>query len=164
MALEALKKITEIKHEEISQTLENEDKEVVVPKTKYLFFFIGEKKYSIWEKQILNVLKNVKLYYFPFAPDFIDGVINFHNAIYPVVNYEKLMHESAENSVLELNVVVENSSGKFAIRVSGIDDFYMVPDESCSDEYVYFNDEKIPVLNIENINQSIISSCHKEAK
>lgn len=175
MALNALKKISEIKHQtEVSQNEEVEEKEDDIPKTKYLIFYIGKEKFSIKECLILNILKTVKLYSYPFAPDFVDGVISAHSKICSVVNYKKMTGDFSENLELILYVILETDTDNFALRVSRIEDFFMIPDDAYSEEtekknnfiqgYILLNDEKIPVLDIPEINQKIITSCSMEAK
>lgn len=177
MPLRILEKISEVSNEDCSQKniLQEE-----IPETKYLFFFIGKKKYGVKESQIANVLRESRLYYFPFAPEFIDGVVNCHNQICPAINYEKLSGVCSEHTNLSLFVVMRTESDLFAVRVTAVEDFYMVPDEcfcdgdedflkeNCSGEKDFiqgilcFDDEKIPVLNVQSVNQSIGAACRKE--
>lgn len=172
MALEALKKISEIEHTEAPQTDEPEE---IVPRTKYLFFYIGEAKYAVQEKQVQNVLKSLNLYTYPFAPDFIDGVISSRSRIYSVVNFETLCGTSPKLSELMLYVVMKTDQDCYALRASGIEDFFMVPDEAYSPKsheddsdfiqgYLSFNEENIPVLDVMQINEHIISSCSREVQ
>lgn len=169
MSLEALKQIVDIGKGEVPQL---EEPEIIVPKTKWLIFRIGDEKFSIKESLVANILRDVKLYDYPFAPDFIDGVINYHNKIYSVVNYKKQIKEQSNDSDLNLFIVVKTDSDNFSIRVSKIEDFFMIPDDDYSEKeilgenhfiqgYFLFNDEKIPVLDISAINQNIIFSCKK---
>lgn len=177
MPLEILEKISEVSNEDCSQKniLQEE-----IPETKYLFFFIGKKKYGVKESQVVNVLRESRLYYFPFAPEFIDGVVNCHNQICPAINYEKLSRVCSEHTNLSLFIVMRTESDLFAVRVTAVEDFYMVPDEclvdmdedfckvNCSYKKDFiqgilcFNDEKIPVLNVQSVNQSIGAVCRKE--
>lgn len=182
MALEALKKISEIKNIENSLTSESNEKELLVPKTKWLVFYIGETQYAVKECDVQNILKSVTLYDFPFAPIFVEGVINFHNKIYSVIDYKKLVEKEntgafSENSESVLYLVLKNDSGSsvngdFAIKISAVEDFFMIPDENYSastetnsefvSSFVSFREEKIPVLDIEAINLNVISRCSKE--
>lgn len=173
MALESLKQIVNIGKEEVPQV---EEPETIVPKTKWFIFYIDDEKYSVKESQVVSILRDVKLYKYPFAPDFIEGVINFHNKIYSAINYKKLIKTQTNDSDLSLFIVVKTESDDLAIRVSKVEDFFMIPDEAYSENnlkdekseenpfiqgYFLFNDEKIPVLDISSINQSIIFSCKK---
>lgn len=174
MALEALKQIAEIGHFEVSQDNEQEE---IIPKTKWLFFFIGKEKYAVCENQVLYILNDVKLYNFPFAPQFIDGIINNHNKICTVVNYKKLINDFSSDLEMNLYIVLKTDTDDIALRVSRIDDFYQVPDEAYSlvktiDQEnedckfivgnLNYEEEIIPVINIQTINDVIIGSCNKE--
>ena len=127
MALEALKQIAEIGHFEVSQDNEQEE---IIPKTKWLFFFIGKEKYAVCENQVLYILNDVKLFNYPFAPEFVDGIINNHNKICTVVNFKKLINEISLDFEMNLYIVLKTDTDDIALRVTSIDDFYQVPDES----------------------------------
>lgn len=177
MPVKMMQETSEVLNDECSQ---KKNPQKVILKTKYLFFFIDKKKYAVTEKQVLNVLRDSKLYYYPFAPEFIDGVVNCHNKICPAVNFEKLLGVCSEHTNLSLFIVMRTESDLFAVRVTAVEDFYMVPDEcfydmdedfcklNCSYKKDFiqgilcFNDEKIPVLNVESVNQSIGAACRKE--
>lgn len=174
MAMEAIKQIAEIEDLKVPQ--ENEQKEEI-PKTKWLFFFIDEQQYAVCATQVLNILKNIKLYNYPFAPVFIDGIINNHNKICPVVNYKKLVNKVSDDSTLNLYIVLKTEADDIAVRVTSVNDFYQIPDEAYSlvqaedvekknSDFILgslsFKEEKIPVLNVKAINEEIIGSCNKE--
>lgn len=171
MALEALKKISEIQNKEVPQADEQEES---IPKTKWLVFYIGKKKYSVKENNVANILQDTKIHLFPFAPFFIDGVINFQNKICSVLNYEKMINSFSGDSDLNLLIILKTGSDNLAIRISKVEDFFMIPDDCyCEDTSadddnfiqgrIVLGDEKIPVLNLSKINDTIISSCKKEA-
>lgn len=170
MALKALKQISEINSTEVPQ---EDEQEIIIPKTKWLFFYIGETKYCIRESQIVNILRDEAIFDFPFAPPFVEGVINFHNNICSAVNFRKLINENSDDTDSNLLLVFKTDSDDLCLKVTRIDDFFMIPDESYTQNentdndiftegYLLYENENIPVLNIISINKKVISFCKKE--
>lgn len=174
MAMEALKKIAEASQQKAPQEDEQEE---VVPKTKWLFFYIGQKKYAVCESQVVNILKDAKLYNFPFAPLFVAGIINNHNKICAAIDYYKLTGQASDEFEFNLYIVLRTNADDIAVRVTGVDDFYQVPDESYSSDQgenqeienlnfikgnLDLEGEKIPVIDVQAINEVITRSCSKE--
>lgn len=161
-----------INNREIVEKLEKDDsKNIVVDTTvktlKFVIFEVDDKTYSLPGEIVQEIVLDLPIYYLPFVPPYIRGLINRHGQPYTVVDI-KTLFEKKELSARRF-IIIRNREDKISLLISEISKIINIEESSVSkitsenntSDYflnsIAVNGEDIPVLNIEQILRKINS-------
>lgn len=158
--------------------------EEIIPVTKFLVFnYYSNNKIAVKAEYAEEILRNIKTYDIPFAPEFITGMINQHGKINVVISLEKILSSKekiSEEEIINLNksklfvsIKGSNERNGFCIKIENIKDFYEIPDaqienfelKNRTEEEKYFagnfiiEKEKIFFLDIEELKNVLKENC-----
>ncbi len=85
---------------------------------KMILFNIDDKLYAAYGSLIQEVILDFQIYYLPFAPFYIRGLINRHGEPYSVIDLKLLFNNEKLNAKTFL--VLRNKIDKLAILITGI--------------------------------------------
>jgi len=109
---------------EKSQTAENVEK---TKKNVWLVFTMGNKLYAIPAESVKEILRDAEIFPLPFAPDYLNGVVNRYGDPYAVIDPAILINEPAQSSFL---FIVINDESHSCFRITDVRDFYTADENS----------------------------------
>ena len=129
----------------------------------WLTFVVGQDKYAILSSDIKEILRNNDIFYIPFVPDYIKGVINSYGIPYAVFDVSSFLGRGKLTSRL---YIILKDSNNLALQVDELLEFHAdneidITHLSCNREYPYYSailkikDETVPVLDLKGIEVSI---------
>ena len=95
---------------ETGQQEENEERTV-----KFLVFDIRGKKYALHAEDIREIVMDIPVFYIPFVPPYIRGLINRHGEPYTVFDLNVLFEKEKQDSSTYLILNLENDQLAFLI-------------------------------------------------
>lgn len=103
---------------EKSQTAENS---VITKKNVWLIFMMGAKQYAIPADCVKEILRDAEIYPLPFAPEYLNGVVNRYGDPYAVIDPAIVINEPAQKNLL---FIVINDENHVCFRITDVKDFY----------------------------------------
>lgn len=146
----------------LSQPLQQKREETV----KLIVFSLGEELYGFEAAHVREVVKAERITFVPFAPDFIEGVINLRGSIISVVDLGKILNIQDDTRIDERwLIVVEAGSIEAALHIDLAWGVIDVPKSSIEPPLVtlekgqtehlkgeaHIDGDLIGILNLENI-------------
>ena len=99
---------------------------------QYIIFLLGETYFGVEIHQMLRIIRLTTITRVPHAPDFLEGIINYHGQAVPVVDLKKRMALSAgEKYSDEARILlVELETQPVGMLVDAVVEISRLPDES----------------------------------
>ena len=86
--------------------------------TEALIFDVDEARFGVWSTDVKQVLQAVAISKLPGAPHLIEGIINIHSHVVPVLNFRGLFQLPAKEVALTDHLIVlQMATRDVAIRV-----------------------------------------------
>lgn len=155
----------------ISQINENsaleEEKIVDDKKVKFIIFNMNDSLYAMSGTYVQEIILNYPVFYLPFAPEYIKGLINRHGDPYTVVDLKSLFF--GEDLKASTFLVLRNKIDRIAFLISSINKIVNIPEQdvhpiTSKDESMdYFeasitlDDNEIFVVNIKSVIERIVN-------
>ncbi|MCR5612649.1 chemotaxis protein CheW [Treponema sp.] len=129
------------------------------PKTTWLMFSIGQKKYAVRSSDVLEIIRDVAVYKLPFMPSYIEGVLNRRGDPFTVINPKALLGDEDTTPPEEpLFMIFKRDDDQLSLHISDILFFSEIEENAMSlipnnnDDGFFlgtlgYNDEEIPALN-----------------
>lgn len=161
-----------IKNSEILETLENrltenENETSFEKKVKFIIFNIDDHLYAMDGSYVQEIILNYPIFYLPFAPPYVRGLINRHGDPYTVVDLKILFH--TEELKASTFLVLRNNIDNLSFIISSINKIVNIPEKdvhpitSKDDTMDYFessitlDDSEIFVVNIKTVIERIVN-------
>ncbi|MBN2618807.1 MAG: chemotaxis protein CheW [Spirochaetales bacterium] len=132
---------------------------------KFVIFNIDQKVYALPGNMVREIIIGYKVYYLPFIPGYIRGLINRHGEPYTVVDIKVLFEQ--ERLEAEKYIIIRDETDKLALiiteisKIVNIDQKEIHPITSHSEGGDFFNNSisiegvEIPILEIESVIRKI---------
>lgn len=149
--------------EEIDAKTEKEIKELYEGNdTSYLIFSIKEHRYAFKSSLIQEIVYGSKIHVIPFAPDYIEGVLNCRGNPFTVINVLKMDKE--ENSEINEKVFLlfKRDDDNFCIHISNIEVFFEPEEEDILADKVKYKFKFIPVFDPDRIEEQLCEDLGKD--
>jgi purine-binding chemotaxis protein CheW len=147
---------------------DREDEERTVKTVKLLVFHIEEKYYALYAEEVREIVLDVPLFFIPFVPSYVCGLINRHGEPYTVFDLNMLFERKKLESSTYLVLNLEDD--QVAFLISDILEIIKVPETdvhqitSKSEHGGFFlgsitskDDQEVFILNIQTIFQRLES-------
>ncbi len=89
--------------------------------TTWLVFLAGNQNYAIDSSLVKEILRNNAVYPLPFAPSYIDGVLNSYGLPYAVLDIAEFMEEESSEGKMFL---ILNNDEHLALKINDIQEFH----------------------------------------
>lgn len=109
---------------EKSQNSENVN---ITKKNVWLVFTMGKKLYAIPSDSVKEILRDAEIFPLPFAPDYLNGVVNRYGDPYAVIDPAVLINEPPQTNLL---FIVINDESHSCFRITDVKDFYTADENS----------------------------------
>ncbi|MBU0511031.1 MAG: chemotaxis protein CheW [Chloroflexi bacterium] len=99
---------------------------------QYVVFFLGETQFSVEISQMLRIVRLTPITRVPHAPHFLEGMINYHGQVVPVVDLKKrlaLLDGEAYSDKARI-LIVELGTQPVGMLVDSVVGILRLPDES----------------------------------
>lgn len=96
-------------------------------KNTWLVFTIGKKLYALPAGNVKEILRDTEIFPLPFAPDYLNGVVNRYGDPYAVIDPAILINEPAQSSLL---FIVINDESHSCFRITDVKDFYTTDEKN----------------------------------
>ena len=115
--------------------------------SSYLVFSIKDNRYAFKSSLIQEIVYGSKIHVIPFAPDYIEGVLNCRGNPYSVINVLKMNNE--ENSEINEKVFLlfKRDDDNFCIHISNIEVFFEPEEEDILEDKVKYKFKFIPLFD-----------------
>lgn len=107
--------------------LEDEDSQ----KDKYISFTLGNEEYAIEIKYVMEIIGLQKITNLPDMPDFISGVINLRNIVYPIIDVRKRFKlPEVEHTTRTCIIIVNLETATVGLIVDQVSEVIDIPEEN----------------------------------
>jgi purine-binding chemotaxis protein CheW len=111
-------------------------------KNEFVLFSLDEKRYAISLESVENVVQMVEITAVSGMPKYLEGIINVHGTIMPVVNLRTRMHLKQRSVALEDKLIIVRFQNKdYVLMVDSVHDVihieaqnFFVPDEGMENQ------------------------------
>lgn len=100
---------------------QNTENVIKVKKNVWLIFTMGKKLYAIPSESVKEILRDAEIFPLPFAPEYLNGVVNRYGDPYAVIDPAILINEPAQSTLL---FIVINDESHSCFRITDVKDFY----------------------------------------
>ena len=130
--------------------------------SSYLVFSIKNHQYAFKSSLIQEIVYGSKVHAIPFAPDYIEGVINCRGNPYAVINVLKMDKE--ENNDIEERVFLlfKRDDDDFCIHISNIEVFFEPEAEDILADKVKYKFKFIPLFDPDRIEEQLCADLGKD--
>ena len=114
----------------IAVVLETSSKPMVEeePQHQFVIFRLGETNFAVPVEQVVRIAPRIKSTRVPRAPAFLEGVINLHGEIIPIVDLKKRLQLAATPYPEEARIIVVNVDGeKVGMTVDAVTEILWLP-------------------------------------
>ena len=149
--------------EEVDAKTAEEIKELYEGKeSSYLVFYIKNHLYAFKSSLIQEIVYGSKVHAIPFAPDYIEGVINCRGNPYAVINVLKMDKE--ENNDIEERVFLlfKRDDDNFCIHISNIEVFFEPEEDDVYPDKVKYKFKFIPIFDADRIEEVLCNDLGKD--
>ncbi len=128
----------------------------------YLIFSIKEHHYAFKSSLIQEIVYGYKIHAIPFAPDYIEGVLNCRGNPYSVINVLKMDKE--ENNEIEEKVFLlfKRDDDNFCIHISNIEVFFEPEEDDVYEGKIKYKTKFIPLFDPDRIEERLCSDLGKD--
>ena len=160
--------------DEIGTALQKKDTEVEEVKQffKFLVFRVGDKSYALYADEVREIVIDTPIFYIPFVPAYISGLINRHGEPYTVVDISMLF----EQKKLDANtfLILKKENDQITFQISDVDEIIKVREDhvnllsSKEEEEGFFlgsitvKERDIFILNTQSVYQRVESDLDSE--
>lgn len=74
-----------------------------------LLFYVGNNRYALESKQVVQIFPNLILKEVPHAPDYISGLFNYRGQIVPVIDLSYLIQGKVSLNILSTRIILVNN-------------------------------------------------------
>ena len=130
--------------------------------SSYLVFSIKNHQYAFKSSLIQEIVYGSKVHVIPFAPDYIEGVINCRGNPYAVINVLKMDKE--ENNDIEERVFLlfKRDDDNFCIHISNIEVFFEPEEDDVYPDKVKYKFKFIPIFDADRIEEVLCNDLGKD--
>lgn len=130
--------------------------------SSYLVFSIKNHQYAFKSSLIQEIVYGSKVHAIPFAPDYIEGVINCRGNPYAVINVLKMDKE--ENNDIEERVFLlfKRDDDNFCIHISNIEVFFEPEEDDIYPDKVKYKFKFIPIFDADRIEEVLCNDLGKD--
>ena len=130
--------------------------------SSYLVFSIKNHQYAFKSSLIQEIVYGSKVHAIPFAPDYIEGVINCRGNPYAVINVLKMDKE--ENNDIEERVFLlfKRDDDNFCIHISNIEVFFEPEEDDVYPDKVKYKFKFIPIFDADRIEEVLCNDLGKD--
>lgn len=98
--------------------------------TQYIIFQLGETRFGVKINQVLRIIRLSPVTRVPNAPSFLEGVINYHSQVIPVVDLKKRLALPAEDKHNDASriLIVDLETQSFGMLVDSVAEIIRLPD------------------------------------
>ena len=130
--------------------------------SSYLVFSIKNHQYAFKSSLIQEIVYGSKVHAIPFAPDYIEGVINCRGNPYAVINVLKMDKE--ENNDIEERVFLlfKRDDDNFCIHISNIEVFFEPEEDDVYPDKVKYKFKFIPIFDADRIEEILCNDLGKD--
>ncbi len=130
--------------------------------SSYLVFSIKNHQYAFKSSLIQEIVYGSKVHAIPFAPDYIEGVINCRGNPYAVINVLKMDKE--ENNDIEERVFLlfKRDDDNFCIHISNIEVFFEPEEDDIYPDKVKYKFKFIPIFDADRIEEILCNDLGKD--
>ena len=130
--------------------------------SSYLVFSIKNHQYAFKSSLIQEIVYGSKVHVIPFAPDYIEGVINCRGNPYAVINVLKMDKE--ENNDIEERVFLlfKREDDNFCIHISNIEVFFEPEEDDVYPDKVKYKFKFIPIFDADRIEEVLCNDLGKD--
>lgn len=130
--------------------------------SSYLVFSIKDHRYAFKSSLIQEIVYGSKIHVIPFAPDYIEGVLNCRGNPYSVINVLKMNNE--ENSEIKEKVFLlfKRDDDNFCIHISNIEVFFEPEEEDIQEDKVKYKFKFIPLFDPDAIEERLCEDLGKD--
>ena len=130
--------------------------------SSYLVFSIKNHQYAFKSSLIQEIVYGSKVHAIPFAPEYIEGVINCRGNPYAVINVLKMDKE--ENNDIEERVFLlfKRDDDNFCIHISNIEVFFEPEEDDVYPDKVKYKFKFIPIFDADRIEEVLCNDLGKD--
>ncbi|MBR5400217.1 MAG: chemotaxis protein CheW [Treponema sp.] len=149
--------------EELDAKTEAEIKELYEGnESSYLVFSIKDNRYAFKSSLIQEIVYGSKIHVIPFAPDYIEGVLNCRGNPYSVINVLKMNNEENSDINEKVFLLFKRDDDNFCIHISNIEVFFEPEEEDILEDKVKYKFKFIPLFNPDVIEERLCEDLGKD--
>ncbi len=128
----------------------------------YLIFSIKEHRYALRSSLIQEIIYGSKIHTIPFAPDYIEGVLNCRGNPFTVINVLK-MNKIEDNEINEkVFLLFKREDDNFCIHISNIEVFFEPEEDDILADKVKYKFKYIPIFDADSIEERLCEDLGKD--
>lgn len=139
---------------------------------KFLVFHSDNRYYALYAEEVREIVTETPLFYLPFAPSYVRGLINRHGEPYTVLDL--LMIFEQRELTASTYLVIKRDNDQITFLISDVDEIVRTDEEdihlitSQEDQHGYFTgalkagDREIFILNTQSICQRLEKDLERE--
>ena len=148
-----------------SAVIQNEEDGAQVPDkdtVSFLIFSVNTNRFAIDISLVQEIVRDSKVHFLPFVPEYIEGVINYAGKPYTVVN-PVVLNDDDEASLVDVDsptfLLFKRDDDQFCLHVSMVEVFYEVLKEDLEEEdwenEITYKGRQIPLLKPDKIEERL---------
>lgn len=130
--------------------------------SSYLVFSIKEHRYAFKSSLIQEIVYGSKVHVIPFAPDYIEGVLNCRGNPYSVINVLKMNNEENNEINEKVFLLFKRDDDNFCIHISNIEVFFEPEEEDILEDKVKYKFKFIPLFDPDEIEERLCEDLGKD--
>lgn len=130
--------------------------------SSYLVFSIKHKHFALKSTNIQEIIYGAKIHNIPFAPEYIEGVLNCRGNPYTVVNTLKMDME--EDCVIDEKIFLlfKREDDNFCIHISNIEVFFEPEEDDIFPDKVKYKFKFVPIFDADRVEERLCSDLGKD--
>ena len=128
----------------------------------YLVFSIHSNRFAYKSSNIQEIMYDAKIHKIPFAPEYIEGVLNCRGTPYTVVNTLKMNNEENAEIQEKIFLLFKRDDDQFCIHLSNIDVFFEVEEDDVLEDGVKYKQKLIPLFNSDSVEERLCKDLGKD--
>ena len=128
----------------------------------YLIFSIKEHRYAFKSSLIQEIVYGAKIHVIPFAPDYIEGVLNCRGNPFSVINVLKMDKEEKSDIEERVFLLFKRDDDNFCIHISNIEVFFEPEEDDIYEDKVKYKFKFIPLFDPDRIEEKLCEDLGKD--
>ena len=128
----------------------------------YLVFSIKEHRYAFKSSLIQEIVYGAKIHVIPFAPDYIEGVLNCRGNSFSVINVLKMDKEEKSDIEERVFLLFKRDDDNFCIHISNIEVFFEPEEDDIYEDKVKYKFKFIPLFDPDRIEEKLCEDLGKD--
>ena len=128
----------------------------------FLIFSVNNKKLAIDISLVQEIVRDSKVHFLPFVPEYIEGIINYAGKPYTVVN-PVVLNDDDDKTLVDVDnptfLLFKRDDDQFCLHISMVEVFYEVLKEDLEDEdwenEITYKGKQIPLLKPDKIEERL---------